>query len=84
MYRDLKDFDSFLNKFNFVRYFWQTCFDNEFRARKYSERLIKSLKWRTTQSEDYLLLLIRENNWQRFILMVQDFCISYESIYKHK
>lgn len=50
MFEDLKDFDTFLSKFNFIRFFWQLNPDNEFIARKHSERLIKRLKWRTSQS----------------------------------
>lgn len=50
MYEDLKDFDAFLGKFNFIRFFWQINQNNEFKARKYSERLIKSLKWRCGQT----------------------------------
>ena len=46
----MRDFDAFLGKFNFIRYFWQVCASNQFTARKYSERLIKNIKWRTKQS----------------------------------
>lgn len=80
MYQDMKDFDSFLGKFNFIRYFYQVCSNNQFIALKYSERLIKSLKWRTSQTEEYLLMIIRSNSWQRFLLMVQDFCQTYEHL----
>lgn len=51
MYLDMQDFDAYLTKFNFVRYFYQLSSNNEYMAQKYCVRLIKSLKFRTDQTE---------------------------------
>lgn len=79
LYEDMKDLLAMLHKFNFVRFFWQTNAENEYEARKCTERFIKSIKWRTHQSEEYLLLLIRMQSWQRFLITVEDLCLTYEA-----
>lgn len=84
MYLDLKDFEEYLTKFNFIRFFHSFSRNNEFIATKYSERLIKTIKWRTSESEKYLLMLIRSSGWERFILHIQDFCRCYELLDSHK
>lgn len=43
MYLDMKDFDAYLTKFNFIRYFNQLVQNNKYMAQKYCERLIKKL-----------------------------------------
>ena len=58
---DLNDFLKMLKKFNFLLYFNERIISTASRkkAEAISQRLIRVLKWRSLESEKYLIFLIR-------------------------
>ena len=81
LYRDMKDFNGFLERFNFIRYFHSISHFSRFEGQTYCERLIKTLEWRTEETKQYLLLLIRTHPWERFLIGVEDFVVAFEEVY---
>lgn len=70
---DMIDFEKMLLKFNFINFFHQCSSNNQYTAKKYCERFIKSLKWRSKETEEYLLLLIRNMNFRKFLILIHNF-----------
>ncbi len=63
MYEDMRDFDKMLSKFNFLRFFTACSFSSSTRNQKNCEALIKKIKWRTSETEEYLMTLVRNCSW---------------------
>jgi hypothetical protein len=61
LYLDIRDFLKMLKKFNFLSYFNERiiCAGSKKKAEVISQRLIRILKWRSLESEQFLIFLIR-------------------------
>lgn len=83
LYEDLKDFNLFLEKFSFVRFF-NGMFETSPHPKslKYCERLIKGIGWRTSESQEFLLVLLRMQSWERFVIGVNDYVAAYQQLYE--
>jgi hypothetical protein len=82
MYEDMKDFDKMLSKFNFLRFFMACGFSSLTRNQKNCEAFIKKMKWRTSETQDYLLILVRNCSWERNCITIHNFVHIYETQFR--
>lgn len=80
----MMDFDRMLSKFNFMRFFMASTVLDGQRNQKNCESFIKKLKWRTAETEDYLLFLVRNCSWERNCITVRNFVHLYDTQFKVK
>jgi len=84
LYIDLTDFLKMLTKFNFLLYFNESVVSaySLKKAEALSQRLIRVLKWRSLESEQYLIFLLRTFRHEDFIFILDDFTNIYEAFIK--
>lgn len=80
---DLQGFRLMLQKFNFIDVISKIEFANERQAAYRSKRLVRILKWRTLESEQYLIFLLNEFGTEKVmqaLTLFEKLCAAYRPV----